>query len=132
MRAVRGRFVGLPPWRRDALQTTLWVAPLALLAVSVGLFAFTDHVDHLVYSRAWTVPSWVRIESPDGARQLLSALAAGVITVLGVVFSVTIVALTLASQQFGPRMLRNFIRDFGTQATLGTFVATFVYALLTL
>jgi hypothetical protein len=39
---------------------------------------------------------------------LLSALAAGVITVLGVVFSVTIVALTLASQQFGPRMLRNF------------------------
>ena len=31
-----------------------------------------------------------------------------------------IVAFTLASQQFGPRMLRNFIRDFGTQFSLGT------------
>jgi uncharacterized membrane protein len=45
---------------------------------------------------------------------------------------VTIVALTLASQQFGPRMLRNFIRDLGMQMTLGVFVATFIYAVLTL
>jgi uncharacterized membrane protein len=42
------------------------------------------------------------------------------------------VTLTLASTQFGPRMLRNFIRDRGTQYTLGTFVATFVYATLAL
>ena len=42
------------------------------------------------------------------------------------------VTLTLASTQFGPRMLRNFIRDRGTQLTLGTFVATFVYAVLVL
>ena len=47
-------------------------------------------------------------------------------------FSITIVTLTLASTQFGPRMLRNFIRDRGTQFTLGTFVATFVYATLVL
>ncbi len=43
-----------------------------------------------------------------------------------------IVALTLVSTQFGPRMLRTFIRDRGTQLTLGTFVATFVYAVLAL
>jgi len=48
------------------------------------------------------------------------------------VFSITIVTLTLASTQFGPRMLRNFIRDRITQFTLGTFVATFVYAILAL
>jgi uncharacterized membrane protein len=48
------------------------------------------------------------------------------------VFSVTIVALTLASSQFGPRMLRNFIRDRGTQVTLGCFVATFVFDILAL
>jgi uncharacterized membrane protein len=52
--------------------------------------------------------------------------------VAGLVFSVTIVALTLASTQFGPRILRNFIRDRGTQVTLGTFVAAFVYAVLCL
>ncbi len=122
----------LPPWRREALRTTLWFVPLILLATAVGIFMVTYHLDHHVYQHHEALPSWVQIESPDGARQLLSALAAGIITVLGVIFSITIVALTLASQQFGPRMLRNFIRDLGTQLTLGAFVATFVYAILTL
>ena len=70
MRAGRGISISLTPWRRDAIRTTLWVVPAALLPVSVGLFAFTNHVDHLIYSRAWTVPSWVRIESPDGCAVL--------------------------------------------------------------
>src|SRR6202011_3269365 len=52
--------------------------------------------------------------------------------VVGVVFSIILVTLTLASTQFGPRILRNFMRDRGTQLTLGTFVATFVYAILAL
>jgi uncharacterized membrane protein len=54
------------------------------------------------------------------------------ITVAGVTFSITIVAVTLASQQFGPRLLRNFLRDFGNQVVLGTFVSTFLYCLLVL
>ena|SRR5450759_1944068 len=87
--------LGFPPWRREALRTTLWVVPSGLLVAAVALFAVTYHVDYRVYDGAILLPSWARIESPDGARQLLSALAAGVITVLGVVFSVTIVALTL-------------------------------------
>jgi uncharacterized membrane protein len=79
-----------------------------------------------------TFPGWVSAGGADAARQGLIGLAAAVITVAGVVFSVTILALQLASQQFGPRMLRNFIRDLGTQASLGAFVATFVYAMLAL
>jgi uncharacterized membrane protein len=63
---------------------------------------------------------------------VLIAIAAAVITVIGVVFSITILALTLASQQFGPRMMRNFIRDVGNQMTLGVFVGTFVYSVLAL
>ena len=66
----------------------------------------------------------------DAARRILTSIAASVITVVGIVFSITIVTLTLASTQFGPRMLRNFIRDRGTQLTLGTFVATFVYCVV--
>lgn len=67
-----------------------------------------------------------------GGSQILTTIAAAVITVVGVVFSIILVTLTLASTQFGPRMLRNFIRDRGAQLTLGTFVATFVYAVLVL
>ena len=70
--------------------------------------------------------------SADTAREILLAVAAAIMTVIGINFSVTIVTLTLASTQFGPRMLRNFIRDRGTQLTLGTFVATAVYCVLVL
>ena len=110
-----GVSVGLSPWRKEALRTTLWVVPLVLLAGAVVLFLVTYDADSRVYRHGTVVPSWVRIESADGARQLLGALAAAVITVLGVVFSVTIVALTLASQQFGPHAaeLHPGLRDPG-------------------
>ena len=80
----------------------------------------------------FTLPNFVISGTPDAARQILTAIAAAVITVVTLVFSITIVTLTLASTQFGPRMLRNFIRDRITQVTLGSFVATFVYAILAL
>jgi uncharacterized membrane protein len=54
------------------------------------------------------------------------------ITVVGIVFSITIVALTMASAQFGHRLIVNFMRDTWNQVVLGTFVATFLYCLLVL
>ncbi|MEW5792101.1 MAG: DUF2254 family protein [Pseudomonadota bacterium] len=57
-------------------------------------------------------------------------IAASMITVAGVTFSITVVTLTLASNQFGPRLLRNFMRDTGNQIVLGTFIATFINCLL--
>jgi uncharacterized membrane protein len=110
----------------------LWLVPAIEITVAVILFAGTYAADRAVYNGHHALPSWVLSGTADGARQILIALAAAVITVIGVVFSIMIVTLTLASTQFGPRMLRNFIRDRGTQVTLGTFVATFVYAVLAL
>jgi uncharacterized membrane protein len=110
----------------------LWVVPAIEIAIAVVLFAGTYAADRAVYDGHLALPSWILSGTADGARQILISLAAAVLTVVGVVFSIMIVTLTLASTQFGPRMLRNFIRDLGTQVTLGTFVATFVYALLAL
>ncbi len=119
-------------WRREALRTNLWLVPSLEILAAVALYAGTHVVDKAAYDGSLTLPSWIVFGSADAARQILTALAAAVITVVGIVFSITIVTLTLASTQFGPRMLRNFIRDRGTQFTLGTFVATFVYATLVL
>jgi uncharacterized membrane protein len=119
-------------WRKEALRTNLWLIPAVESVVAVLLFVLTLNVDRAASSGAISLPSWVISGSPDAARQILSTLAAAIITVVGVVFSVMIVTLTLASSQFGPRMLRTFIRDRGTQITLGTFVATFFYAMLAL
>ena len=118
--------------RREALRTTLWVVPAIEIVAALALFVVTYALDRAAYRGDLTFPGWVNSGSPDAARQILTALAAAVITVVGLVFSILIVALTLASTQFGPRMLRNFIRDRGVQITLGTFVATFFYAVLTL
>jgi uncharacterized membrane protein len=126
------RLPRLSAWRRDTLRTTLWLVPTVQVVLAAGLFAATFAVDRAAYRGTVTLPGWVNNGTPDAARQILTAIAAAVITVVGLVFSITIVALTLASTQFGPRMLRNFVRDRGTQVTLGTFVATFVYAILAL
>jgi uncharacterized membrane protein len=75
---------------------------------------------------------WIWAGRPEGARALLSTVAGSMITVAGVEFSITIMALSLASSQFGPRLLRNFMRDRGNQIVLGTFIATFVYCILVL
>jgi uncharacterized membrane protein len=119
-------------WRREVLRTNLWLVPAVEVVAAIALFAATTAVDRAAYHGVVTLPPWVISGSADAARQILTAIAAAVITVVGVVFSIILVALTLASTQFGPRMLRNFIRDRGTQLTLGTFVATFVYAVLVL
>jgi uncharacterized membrane protein len=119
-------------WRREVLRTNLWLVPAIEVLAAVVLFAVTYALDRAAYDGDFVLPGWVLSGSPDAARQILTAIAAAIITVVGVVFSIVIVALTLTSTQFGPRMLRNFIRDRGTQVTLGTFVATFVYSVLAL
>ena len=122
----------LPSWRWEALRTTFWLAPTVMVVVAGLLFLVTIEIDWAAYHQHLHLPFWIESGSADAARQVLIAIAAAVITVVGVVFSITILALTLASQQFGPRMMRNFVRDLGNQLTLGTFVATFVYSVLAL
>jgi uncharacterized membrane protein len=67
-----------------------------------------------------------------GARALLSTVAGSMVTVAGLGFSITIVALVLASTQFGPRLLTLFMRDVTSQATLGVFAGTFTFCVLIL
>ncbi|MGO9927449.1 MAG: DUF2254 domain-containing protein [Mycobacterium sp.] len=123
---------GLTLWRQDQLRTNLWLVPTLEVLVATALFVAAGALDHEAYEGDIRLPSWVISGTADAARLILATIAGAVITVVGIVFSITIVTLTLASTQFGPRMLRNFIRDRGTQLTLGTFVATFVYCILVL
>jgi uncharacterized membrane protein len=119
-------------YRREAFRTNLWVVPAVVTAAALALFAGTYSVDRAAYDGFLQFPTWVLSGTADAARLILATVAASLITVVGIVFSITIVALTLASTQFGPRMLRNFVRDLGTQLTLGVFVGTFSYTVATL
>lgn len=70
--------------------------------------------------------------SAQQASTVLAALASGSITVVGTIFSLTLVALVLASQQYGPRIVEGFLRDRGVQVVIGAFVATFAYLVISL
>ena len=66
----------------------------------------------------------------EGARDMLSTLAGSMMSVMGITFSMTLLALALASSQYTSRILRNFMRSRVTQVTLGTFAGIFVYCLI--
>lgn len=116
----------------EAIRTSFWFLPtvMTVLAASAALLAVW--LDEVLQSRGLGELGWAYSGSAEGARQLLATVAGSMVTVAGVVFSVTVVALSLTSSQFGPRLLRNFMRDRGNQVVLGTFIATFVYCLLVL
>ena len=115
---------------QDALAGNLWLVPLiafvAVVVLARGFLAFDQ--SYGTRSDAWFVYGG----SPSGARQLLSTIAGSMITFIGMVFSSTIVVLQLASSQYSPRVLRSFFRDRVIQTALGTFIATFAYAILVL
>ncbi|HYR29184.1 MAG TPA: DUF2254 domain-containing protein [Thermoanaerobaculia bacterium] len=116
----------------EYLRGTYWAVPSAMAMAAVVLSFGMIQLDEAVTAALLDRLSWVYTGGPEGARAVLSTIAGSMITVAGVTFSITIVALTLASQQFGPRLLRNFLRDLGNQIVLGTFVSTFLYCLLVL
>lgn len=116
----------------ESLRASYWLIPSIMAAMAVALALLGLSFDRSS-GEAWLADRWwIYRGGPEGARTVLSTIAGSIITVAGVVFSITITALTLASSQFGPRLLRNFIRDRGNQAVLGTFIATHLYCLLVL
>lgn len=115
------------------MRSSFWFIPALMVASSIILSFIMIYLDANIIKTNWIEKlGWIYENKPEGARSLLSTVAGSMITVAGVVFSITIVALTLASTQYGPRLLGNFMRDRGNQIVLGTFIATFTYCLLIL
>lgn len=115
----------------ETLQSSLWFIPSCMSIAAVLMALLTHQLDKLLSVGADDWSSRMLYSGDlDGARTLLSTVAGSVITVAGVTFSVTMVALSLASSQFGPRLLVNFMRDRSNQLVLGTFIGTFLFCLV--
>jgi uncharacterized membrane protein len=117
----------------DRLRANYWFLPSVLALLALVLAFGVIRVDE-VYGEAYLaiIERLPISRDPAGARDMLSALVSAIISVAGVSFSVTIVAMTLAAQQFGPRLLDNFMRDRANQLVLGIFVAVPLYCLVVL
>lgn len=112
--------------RWDDLRDSLWLIP----AIAIAGALFTGWV----VSRLEPLPGWfpellVYGGTPEGARAVLGQLASATITVVGLVFSLTVVALQMAASQFTPRLLRTYLRDRRVQVVLSGMLASAVYAI---
>jgi uncharacterized membrane protein len=116
-------------WKR--VTDSLWFIP-ALLTVGSAVLALLliAYNDELVGDADAAELWWLFGGSADGARSVLESISGSIITVTGVVFSVTIIALQLASSQFTPRVLRQFMASRSNQLVLGVFIGTFTFTLL--
>ncbi|MEQ8765475.1 MAG: DUF2254 domain-containing protein [Planctomycetota bacterium] len=125
---MRGRLFKY--WNR--IRSGFWFIPATMAGAAVALAFLSVAVDK-------PLTEWLALSlglnftgGAEGASAVLGIIAGSMITIAGVVFSMTLVALSLASSQLGPRLLRTFMRDSTTQVVLGTFIATFLYCLLVL
>lgn len=113
------------------INSHLWLLPALLTLAAAGLAILTVRLDQHGFGSSegdW----FILAIGAEGARGVLATIAGSIITVAGVVFSITIVVLQLASSQFSPRALRSFKKDRSNQIVLGVLVGTFTYALLVL
>ncbi|MBM1689915.1 DUF2254 domain-containing protein [Sulfitobacter geojensis] len=116
----------------DDIRASYWFVP-TVLVLSAILLAFVSLIvdSHPQFGKFR--PDWMSdVVSAEGARAIVSVIAQSMIGVAGVMFSITMLAVSFASGQFGPRLIGNFMRDRGNQWTLGILISTFTFALLTL
>ena len=117
----------------ERLRSGLWFVPTLIVSGAVALALGLIEAEP-AFGPARLAQDWPRLfgAGAAGARGLLESIAGSMITVAGVTFSITIVALTLASTQYSPRILRNFMRDRANQTVLGVFLGIYAYCLVVL
>ena len=113
-------------------RSSFWFVPS--LAVVDGIVAALVLIEvDAVWGDRW-LALWPRLfgVGAEGARQMLATLAGSMMSLMGITFSMTLVALALASSQYTSRILRNFMKNRATQTTLGVFAGIFTYCLIVL
>jgi uncharacterized membrane protein len=121
----------LQRWWLD-LNSSLWFVPSLMVLAAILAAYFLVHLDDNI-GHEWTKRHPLLFGAgADGARGMLSAIAGSMITVAGLIFSLTLSTLAQVSSQYTSRLLRNFMRDRPNQVVMGFFVSIFVYCLAVL
>lgn len=114
-----------------ALPEQFWFVPALFVTAAIVLSQALVGLDHIDYELPAFLHNLLFATGADGARSLLSAISA-FLGVAGTAFSITISVISTASTTYGPRLVRNFMRNRNNQIVLGVLTATFVYTLLVL
>lgn len=118
--------------RWQAVRGSLWFIPAILVGASILAALLLIELSSRVDSEALLRFPRLFGASAESSRSTLSTIAGAMMTVAGVTFSITVVAVAQASSQYTPRILRTFLRDRPSQLALGTLTGVFVYCLVVL
>lgn len=114
------------------LGATFWFVPVLIISFSILLSILLVYLDSSVTITREGLIRFFLVNSSDSARSILSTISSAMMGVAGTVFSITLVVLTLASSQFGPRLIKNFMYVRLNQVVLGLYISTYLYCLLVL
>lgn len=114
------------------LNSSFWFKPLIIILAGIALSVLFLYLDTITGFKPKGIYRMIFSGSSESARKVLSAIANAMIGVAGTVFSITLVVLTLATNQFGPRLLRNFMYQDMNQIVLGSYSGTYLYCLIVL
>lgn len=116
----------------EEIQSSYWFVPGMMVFGAVLLSFGTVALDGYYEQGMLASLGFLWNGGAESARALLQTIAGSMVTVAGVTFSITMVALSFTSAELGSRLLRNFMSDTGNQLVLGTFISTFMFCLLVL
>ena len=116
----------------STLRASFWFVPYLIVCAFIALALFLTRPGAMLADEWLSGFSALFSVSAAGAREMLSFIAASMISVVGLVFSMTLVALALASTQYSSRVLRTFMRSRLTQVSIGVFAGLYTYCLMVL
>lgn len=114
----------------ELARSSFWYLPTLMMAAAIVLFAVTLSIDESGIAAGGIWQTIFYSGGTANAASLLQALTGAMVAIATVVFSTMMVVLTLATSQFGHRLIRSFMRDRANQAVLGIFLSTFVFCML--
>ena len=120
----------------DDLKTSLWFRP-ALWVVGLGALALAltnldENLERFLTPDQLSQLTLIFGGGPEGARTLLGAVSASMLTVATLAYSIAMVAIVQTANAFSPRILRHYLGDTVQQHVLGVLMGTFLYCLLVL
>ncbi|MFI1015052.1 DUF2254 domain-containing protein [Streptomyces sp. NPDC020965] len=121
---------------REHLRDTLWFAPTTGLLGAVLLWWAASALDHEIVVSLRDAGAYAELRDLVGitedAKAVVTTISSAMMTFVGVVFSISLVAVQMASGQLTPRVVRIFVRSRISKLTLTVFLATFLFSLLVL
>jgi len=121
------------PYVRRGLRIPLWMVPMCYTVGSVLLGLTLPRLEHF-YGSGYSVSvgEYTLALSVTSTQALLSSVASGMMALTAIVFSIAYITVQFSSMAYSPRLALYFARDPALFHSFGVFIATFVYALVTL